>query len=190
MKTTAIYAVRARHGHTAAPGVARFMKTTAIYAGTFDPLTLGHVDLVERSAEIFDRLILAIAVSSPKETLFSMEERLSMAHEVVKSMKNIEVCSFGGLLVNFARERGVKVLVRGLRAYSDFENEFQMALTNRKLAPEIETLFMMPKENHSYVSSSTVKMVAELGGNTHGFVPVPVERALVRKFHHPPKRTK
>jgi pantetheine-phosphate adenylyltransferase len=160
------------------------MKTTAIYAGTFDPLTLGHVDLVERSVEIFDRLILAIAVSSPKETLFSMEERLEMARQVVRNVDHVEVCSFGGLLVDFARSRGVKVLVRGLRAYSDFENEFQMALTNRKLDPEIETIFMMPKENHSYVSSSAVKRVAELGGDTRDFVPVPVHRALARKFKH------
>jgi len=158
------------------------VRTTAIYAGTFDPMTLGHVDLVERSAEIFDKLVLAIAVSSPKVTLFSMEERLAMAREVVRKRTNVEVCSFDGLLVEFARARGVKVLVRGLRAYSDFENEFQMALTNRKLAPEIETLFMMPKENHSYVSSSTVKKVAMLGADTSGFVPKPVQRALRRQY--------
>jgi len=158
------------------------MQTTAIYAGTFDPLTLGHVDLVERSAEIFDRLILAVAVSSAKETLFPLEDRLAMAREVVRGLKNVVVCTFSGLLVDFARSRGVKVLVRGLRAYSDFEAEFQMALTNRKLAPEIETLFMMPKENHSYVSSSAVKEIAELGGDTREFVPAAVRRALARRF--------
>jgi len=158
------------------------MQTTAIYAGTFDPLTLGHVDLVERSAEIFDRLILAVAVSSAKETLFPLEDRLAMACEVVRGLKNVEVCTFSGLLVDFARSRGVKVLVRGLRAYSDFEAEFQMALTNRKLAPEIETLFMMPKENHSYVSSSAVKEIAELGGDPREFVPAAVRCALARRF--------
>jgi pantetheine-phosphate adenylyltransferase len=158
------------------------MRTTAIYAGTFDPITLAHVDLVERSVEMFEKLILAIAVKSPKETLFSMDERLEMARQVVSGMDHVEVCSFEGLLVDFARDRGVKVLVRGLRAYSDFEYEFQMALTNRKLDPDIETIFMMPKENHSYVSSSTVKMIAELGGDTRGFAPDPVRRALGRKF--------
>jgi len=162
------------------------MITAAIYAGTFDPLTFGHVDLVERSAEIFDRLILAIAASSPKETLFSMEERVAMAREVVRHMLNVEICTFDGLLVDYARSKGVRVLIRGLRAYSDFEYEFQMALTNRKLAPEIETLFMMPKENHSYVSSSTVKRVAQLGGNTSDFVPKPVRKALESRFRRPP----
>lgn len=158
------------------------MRTAAIYAGTFDPLTLGHLDVIERSAGIFDRLILAIAYSSPKDTLFSMEERLAMAKEVVRGLDNVEVVAFEGLLVEFARKMGVRVLIRGLRAFSDFEYEFQMALINRKLAPEIETLFMMPKETHSYVSSSAVKKVASLGGNTSEFVPAVVQTALERKF--------
>lgn len=158
------------------------MKKNAIYAGTFDPLTLGHVDLIERSADIFGQLILAIAEGPPKETLFSAEERVAMARVVVKNMKNVEVVSFDGLLIDFARKRGVRVLIRGIRAYSDFEYEFQMALTNRKLAPETETLFMMPKETHSYISSSTVKEVARLCGDIRDFVPVPVVNALRKKF--------
>ena len=157
-------------------------RAMAIYAGTFDPLTLGHVDLIERSAEIFPQVILAIAVTTPKQTLFSTEERVAMAREVVQEYKNVEVESFDSLLVEYARKRGTRVLIRGLRAYSDFEYEFQMALTNRKLAPEIETLFMMPKEIHSYVSSSTVKQVASLGGNISDFVPAVVRTALQRKF--------
>lgn len=158
------------------------MKSLAIYAGTFDPLTLGHVDLIERSAEIFDRLILAVAIQSPKDTLFSVEERVAITRQVVKNLPNVEVEAFDGLLIEYARKRSSSVLIRGLRAYSDFEYEFQMALTNRKLAPEIETLFMMPKETHSYVSSSTVKEVAEFGGDTREFVPLAAYEALQRKF--------
>jgi pantetheine-phosphate adenylyltransferase len=155
----------------------------AIYAGTFDPITLGHMDLIERTAEIFPRLILAVAVDTPKRTLFSVEERVAMARRVAAGLPGeIEVTSFDGLLIDFARARGATVLVRGLRAYSDFEYEFQMALTNRKMAPEIETLFMMPKETHSYVSSSTVKEIAGLGGDPSEFVPPAVGDALLRKF--------
>lgn len=158
------------------------MKRKAIYAGTFDPLTYGHLDLIERSAELFDSLILAIAVDTPKNVLFTIEERLAMARAVVKRIRNVEIHSFDGLLVDYARKHNSKFLIRGLRVYSDFEYEFQMALTNRKLAPEIETIFMMPKENHSYVSSSTVKELARLGGNAGGFVPPVVARALRKKF--------
>ena len=158
------------------------MKSLAIYAGTFDPLTLGHVDLIERSAEIFDHMILAVAIQSPKDTLFSVEERVAITRQVVKNLPNVEVEAFDGLLIEYARKRSSSVLIRGLRAYSDFEYEFQMALTNRKLAPEIETLFMMPKETHSYVSSSTVKEVAEFGGDTREFVPLAAYEALQRKF--------
>jgi len=154
----------------------------AIYAGTFDPLTLGHMDLIERSAEIFDEVILAVAIDSPKQPLFTTEERVEMARAVVSGLANVEVHAFGGLLVNYAREKGAPVVVRGLRAYSDFEYEFQMALTNRKLAPEIETLFMMPKEIHSYVSSSTVKEVARLGGDTSEFVPELVQARIEAKL--------
>jgi len=158
------------------------MTRGAIYAGTFDALTLGHMDLIERSSEIFDTLVLAVAESTRKDTLFTIEERLAMARSVTEHLLNVEVVSFAGLLINFARARNVSVLIRGLRAYSDFEYEFQMALTNRKMAPEIETLFMMPKETHSYVSSSAVREIAMLGGDPSDFVPVPVRNALARKF--------
>jgi len=158
------------------------MTSNSIYAGTFDPVTLGHMDIIERGAEIFDWVILAVAMETPKDTLFTLKERLAMARQVVKHLPNVQVESFNGLLVNYAKEKRVCVLLRGLRAYSDFEYEFQMALTNRKLAPEIETLFMMPNELHSYVSSSTVREVARLGGDTSGFVPAVVHRAIQKKL--------
>ena len=157
------------------------MKKLAIYAGTFDPLTYGHLDLIERSAEIFEKLIIAVADDSPKKTMFDADERVEMVSEVVKEYDNIEVEKFNGLLIHYARDKGVKLLIRGLRAYSDFEYEFQMALTNRKMASEIETLFMMPKEIHSYVSSSAVREVASLGGDTSQFVPDCVQERLVAK---------
>ena len=158
------------------------MRKNAIYAGTFDPLTFGHLDLIERSAEIFGHVILAVAQGSLKETLFTVEERVTMISSVVKKMKNVEVVHFDGLLIKYAKSRGVGVLIRGIRAYSDFEYEFQMALTNRKLDSAIETLFMMPKETHSYISSTTVKEVASLGGDIRDFVPTPVVRALRNKY--------
>jgi pantetheine-phosphate adenylyltransferase len=158
------------------------MTRLAIYPGTFDPITYGHLDLIVRSAEIFDRVILAVAAETPKTPHFTLKERLWMARQVTKGLKNVTIESFAGLLVEYAKARGARVMVRGLRAYSDFEYEFQMALTNRKLAPEIETLFMMPKEIHSYVSSSTVKEVASLGGDTSDFVPPPVQKLLAKKF--------
>jgi pantetheine-phosphate adenylyltransferase len=158
------------------------MNTIVVYAGTFDPLTLGHMDLIERSAEIFEQVILAVAEDTPKNPLFSIKERLEMCREAVRGMENVVVDRFSGLLVAYARRKGARVLVRGLRAYSDFEYEFQMALTNRKLDPEIETLFMMPKETHSYVSSSTVREVAQLGADTSDFVPSTVQAVLDRKF--------
>jgi pantetheine-phosphate adenylyltransferase len=158
------------------------MKTTAVYAGTFDPLTLGHMDLIERSAELFEGVVLAVAEDTTKNTLFSIDERIAMCREAVAGLDNVEVDRFAGLLVDYAMRKKAKVLVRGLRAYSDFEYEFQMALTNRKLNPDIETLFMMPKEIHSYVSSSTVKEVAKLGGRTADFVPPGVDAMLARRF--------
>ncbi len=158
------------------------MTRLAIYAGTFDPLTLGHCDLIYRSAEIFQRVILAVSTNVNKSPMFTTEERLAMAREVVKDLRNVEVDTFDGLLIEYARRRHARVLIRGLRAYSDFEYEFQMALTNRKLNPHIETLFMMPKEVHSYVSSSTVREVAGFGGNVADFVPPPVVDAVKRKL--------
>ncbi|MBT3192952.1 MAG: pantetheine-phosphate adenylyltransferase [Verrucomicrobia bacterium] len=163
------------------------MTSVAIYAGTFDPLTYGHLDLIERCAEIFPRLVVSASADTMKKTLFSAEERASMIRAVVArlGLDNVTVDVFDGLLINYARRRDVHVIIRGLRAYSDFEYEFQMALTNRKLAPEIETLFMMPKEIHSYVSSSTVKEVSELGGRCEDFVPPEVKVALEAKFGQP-----
>ena len=150
----------------------------AIYPGTFDPLTLGHLDVIERAARIFDRLIVAVGVNASKQPLFSIEERLDMVQEIVKGMPNVEVDSFDGLLVEYCHKKKVYALIRGLRAFSDFEYEFQMALTNRKLAPDVETIFLMPKETHSYLSSSMVREIAEMHGNIEEFVPPVVQAAL------------
>jgi pantetheine-phosphate adenylyltransferase len=162
-----------------------FMNKAAIYAGTFDPVTYGHLDLVKRASRLFDRLIIAVAISSRKKAMFTIEERLAMTREVCADLPNVEVDSFDGLLVDYARRKEVKVLIRGLRAFSDFEFEFQMTLTNRKLAPDIETLFLMPCEDYSYVSSSTVREIAQYGGDTASFVAEPVQRMLARKFSEP-----
>ena len=157
-------------------------RRAAIYAGTFDPLTLGHLDVIERAAHIFDRLIVAVARHSRKQPLFTLGERLAMARAAVKPFHRVEVDAFDGLVVKYARAKGIRVLVRGLRAFSDFEYEFQMALTNRTLAPDIETLFLMTKEDFSYFSSSMVREVAELGGHTDQFVPAVVHAALKKKL--------
>lgn len=158
------------------------MTRLAIYAGSFDPLTLGHFDLIERSSEIFESLILAVAEHPMKDTLFTAAERVAICRRVTDGLINVTVESFQGLLIDYVRSKQARVLIRGLRAYSDFEYEFQMALTNRKLAPEIETLFMMPKETHSYVSSSTVREIAALGGDVGEFVPDSVRQALIERF--------
>ena len=150
----------------------------AIYPGTFDPVTLGHLDVMRRAAGVFDRLVVAVAVSSRKNTWFGIEERMAIAREAVAELPNVSVTSFDGLLVEFARKQGIHCLVRGLRAFSDFEYEFQMALTNRKLAADIETVFLMTSEDHSYISSTTVREVWKLGGDTRDFVPSCVQRML------------
>lgn len=157
------------------------MRHTAIYPGSFDPLTLGHLDLIERAAHIFDEVIVAVGVNSRKQTFFSAAERLEMVKASVKSIKNVKVDSFDGLLVDYARSKKVHVLLRGLRAFSDFEYEFQMALANRKLAPGIEAIFLMPKETHSYISSSTVREIVDRGGDISQFVPPPVKKFIERK---------
>lgn len=156
------------------------MNRAAIYAGTFDPITVGHMDVVERAARIFPKLVLAVAGSTSKQTWFSVEDRVAIAREALASFKNIEVEAFEGLLVAYARRRRIGVVVRGLRAFSDFEFEFQMALTNRKMAPDIETIFLMPKEDYSYISSHTVREIAELGGEVKPFVP-PASLAALRR---------
>lgn len=166
----------------------------AVYPGTFDPLTLGHFDLLLRASALFDRVIVAVACTSAKSTsLFSIEERLTMIHEDIKAagLTNVEVDCLGTLLVSYCRNRKAGIVVRGLRAYSDFEYEFQMALTNRKLAPEVETVFLMPSEEHSYVTASTVREVARFGGDTSAFVSASVQQHIVRFMAaHPEKSLK
>ena len=154
----------------------------AVYAGTFDPMTFGHVDVATRAAHVFDHLTVAVAEDPRKTLMFSTAERLELARATLAHLKNVEVVSFGGLLVDWARQRGIHTLIRGLRAFSDFEYEFQMALTNRKLAPDIETMFLMPNEDFSYVSSSMVREIAALGGGVEQFVPPTVAAALKRKL--------
>ena len=154
------------------------MNKKAIYAGTFDPMTLGHLDVVERAAKIFPELVVAVAGVTGKNVLFSQDERVQLAREVTRDLSNVTVTSFDGLLVEYARAQGIGVLIRGLRAFSDFEYEFQMALTNRRLAPDIETLFLMPKQDYSFLSSTNVKQVAALGGDVSEFVPAAVNDAL------------
>ena len=154
----------------------------AIYAGSFDPVTFGHVDVAERAARVFDGLVLAVAEDPKKTLMFSTEERVGLARESLAHVANIEVVSFSGLLVDWARARGIRTLIRGLRAFSDFEAEFQMALTNRKLAPDVETMFLMPAEGFSYVSSSMVREIAQLGGDVERFVPGPVAAALKERL--------
>ena len=154
----------------------------AVYAGTFDPVTYGHLDVAARAAQVFEQLTLAVAEDPRKTLLFSTAERLELARTAVAHLKNVEVMPFSGLLVDWARQRSIHTLIRGLRAFSDFEYEFQMALTNRKLAPDIETLFLMPNEDYSYVSSSMVREIAALGGEIEKFVPPAVAAALKRKL--------
>jgi len=158
------------------------MNRKAVYAGTFDPVTLGHLDVVERAAKIFDKLVIGVAAVTGKNTLFSQAERLDLAQASVAGLSNVTVEPFDGLLVDYAREKDADVLIRGLRAFSDFEYEFQMALTNRQLAPDIETLFLMPKQETSYLSSTNIKQVASLGGDVSEFVPAAVAEALRQKF--------
>jgi len=158
------------------------MNEAAVCAGTFDPVTMGHLDVIERASRVFPRIVIAVATNSGKNPLFSLEERMELMRESTTHLSGIEIDNFDGLLVDYTKSKGIHVIVRGLRAFSDFEYEFQMALTNRKLKPEIETLFLMPKQDYSYVSSSNVREVAQLGGDTSLFVPPPVQRALEARF--------
>jgi len=157
--------------------------TKAVYPGSFDPLTFGHLDIVERSARLFDRVIIAILTNSAKEPLFSVEERCDMIDKAVrKRFPNVEVDVFHGLLVDYATEKDAQVIVRGIRAVTDYEYEFQMALMNRRLAPKIETVFMMPAEQYSYLSSRLVREIASLGGSVEGLVPAQVEKRLKKRL--------
>ena len=159
------------------------MNQAAIYAGTFDPLTYGHLDVIERAARIFPRVVVGVAASQEKSPLFSLEERMDLVRAVTQELVGVEVAPFSGLLVDFAEQQEVEVIVRGLRAFSDFEFEFQMALTNRTMKPKVETLFLMPKQDYSYVSSSNVREVAKMGGDISQFVPDVIQQALHKRFH-------
>jgi pantetheine-phosphate adenylyltransferase len=154
------------------------MSTLAVYPGSFDPLTNGHVDIISRGARLFDRIVVAILVNAEKNPLFTMEERVDIARAVFDRHPNVEVDTFEGLLVDYMERRKAQVVVRGLRAISDFEFEFQMALMNRRLKPQIETVFMMPAEQYTYISSRLIKEVFSLGGRVHGLVPELVESRL------------
>lgn len=153
-----------------------------IYPGSFDPVTHGHLDVMERATRLFDEVLVAVARNSQKDALFSTEERMALLREAVAGLKKIKVVPLEGLLAKFAQEQEAQAVIRGLRAISDFEYEFQMALTNRKLAPEVETIFLMPREEYTYVSSRIIKEVASLGGQVSDFAPDCVCRALKKKF--------
>jgi pantetheine-phosphate adenylyltransferase len=154
----------------------------AIYPGSFDPLTNGHVDIIDRGARLFDTIVVAVLVNAEKSPLFTMQERVDMVQDVFRGRPNVQVDTFDGLLVDYVAGREAQVIVRGLRAVSDFESEFQMALMNRRLAPGIETVFMMPAEQYTYISSRLIKEVFALGGRVSGLVPATVEQRLREKF--------
>jgi len=157
------------------------MTTIAVYPGSFDPITNGHLDVIYRAATMFDRVVVAVAHNIEKVPLFTAAERVALVRAAVHGHQNVTVDEFDGLLVRYARQIGARVLVRGLRAVSDFEYEFQMALVNRRLDRHIETIFLMPKEEYIFLSSRTVKEIAALGGEASQFVPAVVEKALRRK---------
>ncbi len=154
----------------------------AVYPGSFDPITYGHLDLIERASNVFDHLLVAVVESPRKETLFSAEERVGLIGQVCEEFPGVAVDSFDGLLVDFVRSTGSSVILRGLRAISDFEYEFQMSMMNKRLAPDIETFYMMTGEDHSFVSSSIVKEVASHGGDIASLAPEPVVNKLKKKY--------
>ena len=155
----------------------------AIYPGSFDPVTYGHIDLIKRAQEIFHEVIVAVANNPHKKGLFSIKERVRMLKVATSGMKGVEVSGFNGLVVDYARKQKIKVLIRGVRMISDFEYEFQMALTNRKIAPDIETIFLMPHESYSYLSSRLLKEAASLGADLSSFVPDFIEKALKKNLY-------
>ena len=159
---------------------------TAIYPGSFDPLTNGHLDVIQRATKLFNRVVVAVAKSESKHPLFTLEERLKLVSKAVRHMPNVETDSFDGLLVEYATRRSATAVVRGLRAVSDFEFEFQLALMNRKLDERVETIFMMPKDTYTFLSSRIVKEIARLGGDVSAFVPGHVQAALKQKFANGP----
>ena len=158
------------------------MKNIAVYPGTFDPLTFGHIDLVERATKIFDKVIIAIAANTTKNPLFSLTERVQLAADIFKNYSNVVVQGFECLLMDFMRTENANIILRGLRAVSDFDYEFQLAGMNRALAPHIESLFLTPTEKFTYISSSFVKEIASLGGDVKAFVPKTIVEALCKKM--------
>jgi pantetheine-phosphate adenylyltransferase len=155
---------------------------TVIYPGSFDPLTNGHLDVVQRAAKLFDRVIVAVAKNDSKNPLFTLRERRTLVTKCVRHLPNVEVDSFDGLLVEYVEARSAQAIIRGLRAVSDFEFEFQLALMNRKLNERVETIFMMPKDTYTFLSSRIVKEIARLGGDVSAFVPTVVEAALATRL--------
>ena len=158
------------------------MSTIAIYPGTFDPITLGHFDIVVRASPMFEEVILAVAGSTAKNTIFSVDERIGLATDVLKSIKNVKIIQFNGLMVDCAKENNASVILRGLRAVSDFEYEFQLAGMNRKLMPEADTIFLPTSEKYTYISSSLVREIAKFGGDITDFVPKVVKNVLIDKL--------
>lgn len=158
------------------------MKSKIIYPGTFDPITNGHIDLVERASYLFERVIVAIAVSEKKTTLFTLAEREKLARETLTKYHNVEVCTYSGLLIELAREKKVMKILRGLRAISDFEYELQLANLNRALEPKVETVFLTPAEKYAYISASMIREIASFGGDVSMFVPKEVQKALKNKL--------
>jgi pantetheine-phosphate adenylyltransferase len=159
------------------------MQIIAIYPGTFDPITNGHLDLIARASRLFHRVIMAVAVNAGKAPLFSLEERVDLANQATSKHANVDVIGFDNLLVDCAKQHGATVILRGLRAVSDFEYEFQMAGMNRSLAPDLETMFLTPAEQYTFISSSMIKAIAELNGDISAFVPTCVNQQLIRKFN-------
>lgn len=155
----------------------------AVYPGSFDPITHGHIDIVKRASKMFDRIIVAVAEREPKKPIFTLEKRVALAKKVLANLKNVEVVGFNNLLIDFVRQKKANTIIRGIRAVVDFDYEFQMVVTNRKLAPEIETIFFMPSAEYFYLSASLVKEIAALGGRISCFVPEPVAQALKKKFN-------
>lgn len=159
--------------------------TKAVYPGTFDPLTYGHLDLIERGSRVFDEIIVAVGIHPLKRPLFTVEERKQMISDHTKHLKNVSVDSFEGMLVNYLKERGINVILRGIRTVSDFEYEFQMALTNRTLKKDVETVFIMTSEQYSFLNSSLIKESVVLGGDVSTFIPPGIEKLLKERLQTP-----
>lgn len=158
------------------------MNSIAVYPGSFDPCTKGHLDIIERSSRIFEKVIVAVLINSVKTPTFTLEEKIQFLKMSTEHIKNVEICSFNGLLADFAEEKNAKVIIKGLRAVSDFEYEFQMSLTNRKLNPGVETLFMTTASENMYLSSSIVREIARLGGDIDGMVPDAIKDLIYKKY--------